>query len=229
MSQAAANRKRRAEILKERREAGKVKPVPKLRQKQRAQVAKLKAEKLAIKKDLQKQKKKLADEIRSNKKKLADEKKRIARLQKDLKKKKEKLPTPACNDTDLGVIHRKMISAVPSVQLMKSFTSKDHSEHREAMSFIWASLRKYLSACNKTHFESAKRKKKKPLSSPSNAFGEGGGWKKRNVAEILPDIGENIDEAHYKRVTKQLFGSSGSGSGPRKKKKRIAPTFVSPL
>lgn len=121
-----------------------------------------------------------------------------------------------------------MIQAVPSIQRMKKFTSKDHSEHREAMSSMWAALRKYLSVCNKTHFESSKRKKiKKAPPARVNAFGEGGGWKKRRVQDILPDIGKNIDEAHYKKVTRQLFGSAGSGDPKKKKKKkkRIAPTF----
>jgi len=239
-SDAAAFRKRRAAILKNRREAGKVKPVmSSATKKARAEVAKLKADKLAMRKDLQMQKKKMADEIKAGKKKISDEKKRNEKLEKELRGKKarkkkvdgEKKKKSFCKDTELGVLHRKMILAVPSVQRMKNFTSKDHSEHREAMNSIWAALRKYLSVCNKTQFESSKRKKiKKAPPARANAFGEGGGFKNRPLSELLPDIGKKIDEAHYKKVTRQLFGSSGSGDPKKKKKKkkRIAPTFVGP-
>lgn len=235
-SDAAANRKKRAAILKKRREDGKAKPViSSVRKKKHAEVARLKAEKLAMKKELQKQKKTMADEIKAGKKKINDERKRNAKLEKELRERRakdkkverEKKKQTLCKDSELAILHQKMVLAVPTVLQMKNFTSKDHSLHREAMISTWTALRKYLTVCNKIHFESSK--KKKASKAPRGGHHSNAPVFK-NRPLFLPDIGEPIDEAEYKKVTRQLFGnkSKSSGEKKKKKKKRIAPTFVGP-
>lgn len=235
-SDASANRKRRVAILKKRRAEGKVKPVTSGKRKQKsAEVAKLKAEKLAMKNQMQKEKKKMGDDIKAAKKKIKDEQRRNAKLEKELKSRKarekkaekQQIKSKVCNDAELGVLHKKMLSAVPTVREMQTFTSKDHSLHREVMSSVWTELRKYLVLCHKKRFESVKKAKKatkaKTRSGSTNPVF-------RNRPVFLPDIGTDVDEAAYKKATAAIFGkqrTSPPKPGKKKKKrKRIAPTLI---
>lgn len=238
ISEATANRKRRAAILKQRRRDGKVKQVMSstLRNK-RAAGAKLKADKLAQRERAQREKREMRAEIKAQKKEITEERMRNAKLERELRsanarearQKRETRKTDGCTDTNLMAIRQAMMAAVPTALEMRGLTSAAFSRRRETMSSTWTSLRKFLVACHKKHFESAKKKKvaKAPRRNPSNGSGAPV-FKNRPV--FLPDIGQVIDEAAYKKATAAAFGQGNVRKPGIPKKKgespRIAPIFL---
>ncbi|CAN0254797.1 unnamed protein product [Ectocarpus sp. 6 AP-2014] len=237
ISEATANRKRRAEILKQRRRDGKVKQVMSstLRNK-RAAGAKLKADKLAQRERAQREKGEMRAEIKAQKKEIREERMRNAKLERELRsanarearQKRETGKKDACTDTNLMAIRQAMMAAVPTALEMRGLTSAAFSRRRETMSSTWTSLRKFLVACHKKHFESVK--KKKVAKAPRNPSKGSGAPVFKNRAVFLPDIGQVIDEAAYKKATAAAFGQ-GNVRAPgipkkRGKSPRIAPIFL---
>lgn len=240
----AANRKRRAAILKKRREDGQLKPLlDSKRKQQRAEVAKLKAENLAIKKRAQKEKKEAAAAIKAGKKEINEQNKLKRELEKELRRNNtlerkagiEKKKNELCKDISLVDLHQRMQKAVPEIREMKNFTSKDYSERKQVAISIWSDLRKHLSYCNKAQFESKRKKKikKAPRAKQAHLV-----MKNRSADYLVPDwIVDEVDPAAYKRANQNFVRRSPRPKPsvpvtPRpnnKKKKRVAPTLVRPI
>jgi len=239
-SDATANRKRRAAILKQRRRDGKVKQVMSSTPRNaRAASAKLKAAKLAEREKHQREKREMRDEIKAQKKKIREEKMRNAKLERELRsknardarQKREAEKKDNCTDTNLTAIRQSMMAAVPTALEMRKMTSAAFSRRRETMSSTWSSLRKFLVACHKKHFESAKKKKVARATRGNSSNGSGAPVFK-NRPLFLPDIGQDVNEAAYKKATAAAFGRGNvrKHGVPKPKKKgkspRITPTFL---
>lgn len=217
-TRAVLARRKRAELVKQRRQVGKLKPfVAEATRKRRDEINRMK------------------EEIRAGKQKINDERRRNKNIEKELKaakaadkkREKEAKVNKSCTVAELSAFRKRMLSAVPSVDEMKQFTSKDMSCRREDMSSVWTGLRKHLVMCGAKKFNSVRKARTARVARKPSA--------EKNVEEklfkdrpvFIPDIGVDVDEAHYERVNAELFGDRNTPA--KKKKKRIAPTFVRAL
>ncbi|AAR26958.1 FirrV-1-F4 [Feldmannia irregularis virus a] len=235
---AADRRRKRAAIIKARRASGKSKPViSKELEKKRSEVKRLKSEKEAMRNKLKKEKDETKNKIKAAKKKIDDERRQKAKLEKLLRQKlaqenkidKSREKEKVCNDSYFLALHNTMVSTVPGLADIKSLTHKEFNERRKHSDSAWTALRKYMVKCHKAKFYSQKAtRSKNSKSSKTSGSNRSAMPTFQNRPVYLPDIGVEIDEDHYKKVTAQAFKTPKTPAS-NKKKKKISPVFVSGL